>query len=392
MPDNKNPYEEVLVKDPAQIVQGAYKPNPYAAIIQGNFDNVPPLAEAKTDTDPLAPKEPKAPAMPVFDANASALELNNQITEFLANNPSKTKEEMEREERRERISAGIRAFGNLASAFSNLAFTAQGAPSQTLPKLDDGEARIDKWRARNDKLWADYLNGAKLREQLMRQQIADTRYEREWQNRLEQQDVANKNAAMSLRLREDALRRGLANDAWNHEFRENAQGAMDAYHRATANNAAYANYLRAQDIEAKQNGGYYTRGGGRNEYVRINDGEGGYYNLPKSDMNDQTVADLAAFLGLPTTTGFGPGEKPKTRSQLMSEIGSAMQKDPKMRNKMREWADMNGYEAEGSQRQPTYDPSKHKRGGSKPAAGSKPATGGKAAAGGNGVRTKDDLK
>lgn len=190
---NKNPYS-IALEDPLQVARTE------------DANGVPTTGVTPAATaNPLVPKVQNAPALPEFDVNASALELNKALTEYITNLPVKTKEELERDERRERIAAGIRALGGMATAFSNLAYTGQGAPSQTLAKIDDGEARIDKWRARNDKLWNDYLGAQRLREQLMRQRIADARYEREWQNRLEQQGIANENAAKGLKLRQDEL-------------------------------------------------------------------------------------------------------------------------------------------------------------------------------------------
>jgi len=372
--DKKNPYASVFIapwneqpQEPAPAVGPVVAPTADQATAETPITTTAPSA---TDNSVLAPKVQNAPALPEFDVNASALELNKALTEYITNNPRKTKEELEKEERRERIAAGIRALGGMATAFSNLAYTGQGAPSQTLAKFDDGEARIDKWRARNDKLWNDYLGAQKLREQLMRQRIADARYEREWQNRLEQQDIANRFRAGTLQNQRDKLAYDKDKDEKDRELKERGLQNTAEYHAATVANARYANQLRAQDIAAKQNGGYYNypdgrgRGSGNGKTFPLLDGAGGRYDLPDGTFNnDDVVSDLAKTLGIEAEK-FGKG---KPRSTLLQEIAAKVKADPGARQKLHDWGKMYGFELKNAQ--PEYDPSKYKRGGGKASGG-----------------------
>ena len=70
-----------------------------------------------------------------------------------------TAEERDKRTRAAHAVAGVGALGNVLSAFSNLAFAGQAAPSQTIPSAPDAFGMVGKERDRWDKVQKDYLNG-----------------------------------------------------------------------------------------------------------------------------------------------------------------------------------------------------------------------------------------
>ncbi len=132
-----------------------------------------------------------------------------------------TPEEEARRERAARAVQGVAGLGNLMSAFANLTFTGKGAPSQTLPtqSVDNMSKEMTSWKdklkAEREKYQAAELGAkveqwkAELDAQHRAQQQANAdaerkaaqdRWEKQYQQSLEQQRVANSRAQQRLAI------------------------------------------------------------------------------------------------------------------------------------------------------------------------------------------------
>lgn len=225
-----------------------------------------------------------------------------------------TQEELNRRKRAAHVMSGIGALGNAASAISNLIYTGEGAPSQTLPKNLDASAEIAKLeeteKAKRNEIYQrakDRVAQEQAREALKYKYAKDAR-DYQYKYAKDAQDNKYKAAELQIKMddlvlkKEKAEREGRLDEAriltesW--KALKAQQDALDApalnkARTSNYNSGSAANYARAE---------YYKNGGGRSGSgseleILYN---GGRFQVSKNNWNNMSyLSALAKDLGVP---------------------------------------------------------------------------------------------
>lgn len=173
----------------------------------------------------------------------------------------------EEEERRKRSAAaieGIGHFGNVLNAFSNLVFTGQGAPSQTLPKVPAGD--LQKFEDRVAENRKRYI-GARINARTMDEQDWKNAYNMRY---MQDKDVRertfelmkfNKNMTMKdaeLQAKKEIEERN-ANERKRHNLVMESIGKTNAATSRMSAETSRAGQDKAVDSAMDKDGNYYTR-------------------------------------------------------------------------------------------------------------------------------------
>ena len=253
-----------------------------------------------------------------------------------------TQEELNRRKRSAYIREGIGALGNAASAISNLIYTGEGAPSQTLPKNVDASAEIAKLEETEKAKRNEIYQRAKDR-------VAQEQAKKQWEYK-QQQDATNnafKQQELALEIskaqREQekllydmqlAKQRG-ETEKYNTLYKqyqaiEAGIKAMYAEQQQQANikrtNASAAASYASADKSTRQ---------AENELlsVKYNNGENEFKVSSKAWNNPTTLGAVAKMLGMDVkwedngaTAKWEQDGKVKyfTKEQLQAIIGSAL--------------------------------------------------------------------
>lgn len=212
-----------------------------------------------------------------------------------------TQEELNRRKRAAHVMSGIGALGNAASAISNLIYTGEGAPSQTLPKNVDASAEIAKLeeteKAKRNEIYQrakDRVAQEQAKEALKYKYAKDA------------QDIQYKAAQLKIQLTDldlkirKAEREGRLDEArilteqW--KALKAQQDALDApalnkARTSNYNSGSAANYARAE---------YYKNGGSgsRSELEILYNG--GTFQVSKNNWNNMSyLSAVAKDLGVP---------------------------------------------------------------------------------------------
>lgn len=173
----------------------------------------------------------------------------------------------EEEERRKRSAAaieGIGHFGNVLNAFSNLFFTGQGAPSQTLPKVLPGD--LQKFEDRVAENRKRYI-GARINARTMDEQDWKNAYNMRYMQDKDVKERAfelmkfNKNMTMKdaeLQAKKDIEERN-ANERERHNLVMESIGKTNAATSRMSAETSRAGQDKAVDSAMDKDGNYYTR-------------------------------------------------------------------------------------------------------------------------------------
>lgn len=186
-----------------------------------------------------------------------------------------TPEEEARRERAARAVQGVAGLGNVMTAFSNLAFTGKGAPSQTLPtqQADAMGKEITSWQdklATEREKYAAAMLGAKTQQWKM---------EQEAQQRAQMQANADRAYEFQVKQHEDNM--AIAKDKEEAEAAETKQRmALEQQRISIARQEANTRLSEAQRKDKP--------------YPMIVDGQ--LYEIPISRVNEQMIGSIFAKL------------------------------------------------------------------------------------------------
>lgn len=212
-----------------------------------------------------------------------------------------TQEELNRRKRAAHVMSGIGALGNAASAISNLIYTGEGAPSQTLPKNVDASAEIAKLeeteKAKRNEIYQrakDRVAQEQAREALQYKYAKDA------------QDNQYKAAELQIKMddlvlkKEKAEREGRLDEAriltesWKAlKAQQDAlyAPALNKARTSNYNSGSAANYARAE---------YYRNGGGGSRSELEIPYNGGTFQVSKNNWNNMSyLSAVAKDLGVP---------------------------------------------------------------------------------------------
>lgn len=212
-----------------------------------------------------------------------------------------TQEELNRRKRAAHVMSGIGALGNAASAISNLIYTGEGAPSQTLPKNVDASAEIAKLeeteKAKRNEIYQrakDRVAQEQAREALQYKYVKDA------------QDNQYKAAELQIKMddlvlkKEKAEREGRLDEAriltesWKAlKAQQDAlyAPALNKARTSNYNSGSAANYARAE---------YYRNGGGGSRSELEIPYNGGTFQVSKNNWNNMSyLSAVAKDLGVP---------------------------------------------------------------------------------------------
>lgn len=227
-----------------------------------------------------------------------------------------TQEELNRRKRAAHVMSGIGALGNAASAISNLIYTGEGAPSQTLPKNVDASAEIAKLeeteKAKRNEIYQrakDRVAQEQAREALQYKYAKDAQ-----DNQYKAAQLKIQLTDLDLKIRK-AEREGRLDEAriltesWNALKAQQdalyAPGRHEAYISAQRASANRSNTAAAKDRDADK------------LTIRYNSGTGSF-SIPKNDWNNpSTLGAIANQLGIEVNwEEFGKSSK--------SELGGGL--------------------------------------------------------------------
>lgn len=223
-----------------------------------------------------------------------------------------TQEELNRRKRAAHVMSGIGALGNAASAISNLIYTGEGAPSQTLPKNVDASAEIAKLeeteKAKRNEIYQrakDRVAQEQAKEALKYKYAKDAR-DYQYKYAKDAQDNKYKAAELQIKMddlvlkKEKAEREGRLDEAriltesW--KALKAQQDALDApalnkARTSNYNSGSAANYARAE---------YYKNGGSGSRSELEIPYNGGTFQVSKNNWNNMSyLSAVAKDLGVP---------------------------------------------------------------------------------------------
>lgn len=244
-----------------------------------------------------------------------------------------TPEEEARRERAARAVQGVAGLGNVMTAFSNLAFTGKGAPSQTLPtqQADAMGKEITSWQdklATEREKYAAAMLGAKTQQWKMEQE------ERRYADQLKQQGIENTiklgNLEMSrAKLAHDMDYAKQMLDLRVKELMQNGENAKNAHIRAMKELGIQEQRLglAKDELKARQDGSYYT--GKKTEDWKPVSTHVGDMEIDNSKLNGINLAQYAEMLKengedeLARALASLSGDE-KSLEQLRQTIGKAL--------------------------------------------------------------------
>ena len=260
-----------------------------------------------------------------------------------------TEEELNRRKRAAHVMSGIGALGNAASAISNLIYTGEGAPSQTLPKNVDASAEIAKLEETEKAKRNEIYQRAKDRvAQEQAKEALKYKYAKDAQD--------NKYKAAELQIKMDDLvlkkekaeREGRLDEARIlTESWKALKAQQDALDAPALNRARIGNYNSGSAANSARAEYYRNGGGGSRSELEI-PYNGGTFQVSKNNWNNMSyLSAIAKDLGVPiqykrvkdaagveseivTTTSEGRTIY-LTKGQLQAAIGQALN-DPNNKN------------------------------------------------------------
>lgn len=246
-----------------------------------------------------------------------------------------TPEEEARRERAARAVQGVAGLGNLMSAFANLTFTGNGAPSQTLP-TQSVDAMSDKMTSWKDKLKAEREKyqaaelGAKVEQWKMAQD------ERRYADSLKQQGIENELKLGSLEISRAKLAHDMDYakqmlDLRAKELIQNGTKADRAWEQALAELGLKREQLKLsrEELAARKDGSYYSGGGsGSSKWTPVST-HAGNMEIDYSKLNGVNLAQYAKRLEengddelSKAIAALGDGKE--STEQLRQKIGKAL--------------------------------------------------------------------
>lgn len=240
-----------------------------------------PVMQPYAGDNPIAAGWPRTQAAPADMKTDSTLggdvtpapsvyDWNQEFTQWL--DAPLTAEERAKRERAAHAVAGVGALGNVLSAFSNLAFAGDAAPSQTIPQAPDAGGMVQRERDYWDKVRDRYLTWKMqdrqmdAREKQIAQQAAQYNARLQYQAEKDKLDREFKQAVEDARqkMKGDALAAQIKKMENDYEIKK-AQLDNDAKKIGIMASNAATNRGRLalqRDIHnARVNSGGYSRGG-----------------------------------------------------------------------------------------------------------------------------------
>ncbi|WP_300877895.1 hypothetical protein [uncultured Bacteroides sp.] len=261
----------------------------YNAGVPGDMlsDSIPPAVVRETESSQTAQDTSQTPALssPASADNEEAAMPQRDNYHFytdLANTYLKKTMTPEEEERRKRSATaveGIGHFGSVLNAFSNLVFTGQGAPSQTLPKVPAGNLQKFEDRvAENRSRYIGMLANAKGKD---RAEWFD-----DWKNEYNRRKMDKEKELAQAELAYKRAQTNAANERAEYQRLINAG--------VPAKQAAELAYKKTQ-IDTQKAMQYKNYRQGKNAYKVVDsamDKDGYYYTRP-SKLTDNEARQIA---------------------------------------------------------------------------------------------------
>lgn len=207
--------------------------------------------------------------------------------------PALSQEEIDRRARAIQQRESFGALGNTLNAFANLIAVGQGAENQALPTTPKSE--VGTWRDKQEAKLAEY-NKAKYLD--YRQALEDSWRQREWNNKVAQQEQQQANIeadrARDDKRYQDALAQQQAELAENIRRNKAAEAATNRELSVAEQNAQ----TRAYEAETTRN--WRETGGGKSNTSVIADANGNNYIINKDAFNEpEVMGNVAPLLGIP---------------------------------------------------------------------------------------------
>lgn len=234
-----------------------------------------------------------------------------------------TPEEEARRERAARAVQGVAGLGNVMTAFSNLAFTGKGAPSQTLPtqQADAMGKEITSWQdklASEREKYAAAMLGAKTQQWKMEQEAQQRAQMQANEDRRFEYQKKKDEQARQDKLDENAQ----AQEDWNKQYEQSLK------QQETVNKQNQQRLDHEKDeLKARQDGSYYT--GKKTEDWKPVSTHVGDMEIDNSKLNGINLAQYAEMLKengedeLARALASLSGDE-KSLEQLRQTIGKAL--------------------------------------------------------------------
>lgn len=234
--------------------------------------------------------------------------------------PALSQEEIDRRARAMKQRESFGALGNTLNAFANLMAVGQGAENQTLPTAP--KADVTSWKDKQEAKLAEY-NKAKYLD--YRQALEDSWRQREWENKLSEQDRQQKNIeadrARDDKRYQDALAQQQAELAENIRRNKASEAATNRELGIAEQNAK----TRAYEAETTRN--WRENGSGKNNTSVVADANGNNYVINKDAFNEpEVMGNVAPLLGIPEHTwqGLTKDKKADAIAQAIAEGNTAV--------------------------------------------------------------------
>lgn len=227
--------------------------------------------------------------------------------------PALSQEEIDRRARAMQQRESIGALGNTLNAFANLIAVGKGAENQALPTTPKSE--VGTWKDKQEAKLAEY-NKAKYLD--YRQALEDSWRQREWDNKVAQQEQQQANIetdrARDDKRYQDALAQQQAELAENIRRNKASEAATNRELDIAEQNAE----TRAYEAETTRN--WRETGGGKSNTVVVADANGNNYVINKDAFNEpEVMGNIAPLLGIPEYTWQG-----LTKDKKADAIGQAI--------------------------------------------------------------------
>ena len=207
--------------------------------------------------------------------------------------PALSQEEIDRRARAMQQRENFGALGNTLNAFANLIAVGQGAENQALPSTPKSE--VGTWRDKQEAKLAEY-NKAKYLD--YRQALEDSWRQREWDNKVAQQEQQQANIEADRerddKRYQDALAQQQAELAENIRRNKAAEAATNR-ELSVAEQNAESRKMEAEAAKMRAAGG----GASKDVDITLRDASGNNYTIKKEVFdNKEVLANLATKLGI----------------------------------------------------------------------------------------------
>lgn len=324
----------IASKDPNMFHPGSPTPS-------SQIENIDTRGAMHPGSDVYIPEEPKglnrvfsatptaevSSVAPTSEVKTEAAWLSDYVNNYLKK--PITPEEEARRERAARAVQGVAGLGNVITAFSNLAFTGKGAPSQTLPtqQADAMGKEVTSWQdklASEREKYAAAMLGAKTQKWKMEQE------ERKYADQLKQQGIENTIKLGNLEISRAKLAHDMDYakqmlDLRAKELIQNGEKADQAFAQAMKELDLRKDQLQLSrdELTARQDGSYYSKSGSTGKAPTYLDVNGTTMRYNEDALTDAASMQAANILGL--------GDETKSPTQARMMVGAALNnKDPKM--------------------------------------------------------------